>query len=114
LRPIFGGALFADARIDVWLLEQRGRWWKQIIGDFTEADEDEPVENRQETLQGLKRWRKILTWFHAQKDFAEVAFVAVDKRDPFSVRGGCVLPRLVLGRTHGGSVAGLFGFVVDR
>ena len=114
LRPMFGGALFPDAKIGVWRLEQRGRWWKQVLAYYTESDEDEPVEDRQETLQGLKRWRKILSWFHAQKDFAEVAFVAVDKRDPFSMSGGCVLPRLVLGRTRGGSVAGLFGIVVDR
>jgi hypothetical protein len=81
---------------------------------YTESDEDEPVEDRNETRKGLKRWRKILSWFHAQKDFEEVAFVAIDKRDPFSLSGGCVLPRLLLGRTRGGSVAGLFGIVVDR
>jgi len=114
LRPIFGGALFPDAKIDVWRLEERGGWWKRVLAYYTEADEDEPVEDRDETRNGLKRWRKILSWFHAQKDFVEVAFVAVDKRDPFSISGGCVLPRLVLGRTRGGSVAGLFGIIVDR
>jgi hypothetical protein len=114
LRPIFGGALFPEAKLSVYRLEERGRWWKRVLADFTEADEDEPVENRQETLNGLKRWRKVLSWFHAQKSFAEVAFVSVDKPDPFGLRGGCVLPRLILGRTHDGSVAGLFGIVVDR
>jgi hypothetical protein len=114
LRPIFGGALFSDATLRVSRLEERGRWWRRVVVDFTEADEDEPVEFRNETREGLKRWRKLLSWFHAQKDFVEVAFVAVDKADPFSVRGGCVLPRLLLGRTRGGSVAGLFGIVVDR
>jgi hypothetical protein len=114
LRSIFGGALFPQATIAVSLLKERGRWWKRVVADFTEADEDEPVEHRRETLYGLKRWRKLLSWFHAQKDFAEVAFVAVDKRDSLSLSGGCVLPRLLLGRTRGGSVAGLFGIVVDR
>jgi hypothetical protein len=114
LRPIFGGALFPGAKIDVWRLEESGGWWKRVLAYYTESDEDEPVEYRNETREGLKRWRKILSWFHAQNDFVEVAFVAIDKRDPFSISGGCVLPRLVLGRTRGGSVAGLFGIVVDR
>ncbi|HXU01831.1 MAG TPA: hypothetical protein VN903_12610 [Polyangia bacterium] len=114
LRPLFGGALFADATIDVSPLKERGRWWERVVAYYTEADEDEPVELPNETREGLKRYRKILSWFHAQKDFVEVAFVSVDKRDPFSLRGGCVLPRLILGRTRGESVAGLFGIVVDR
>jgi hypothetical protein len=115
LRTVFGGALFADATITVSPLEERGRWWRKVIAYYTEADEDEPVEFQNETREGLKRWRKLMSWFHAQKHFVEVAFVAVDKPDPlFTVRGGCVFPRLLIGRTAGGSIAGLFGVVVER
>jgi hypothetical protein len=114
LRPIFGGALFPGAELAVQRLQERGSWWRRVLAYYTESDEDEPVEDRHETRKGLNRWRKILSWFHAQKDFAEVAFVAIDKRDELDLRGGCVLPRLLLGRTRGGSVAGLFGIVVDR
>jgi hypothetical protein len=64
--------------------------------------------------EGLARWRSVMAWFHAEKAFAEVAFVFVDKSgDDYGMPGGCVFPRLLLGRTHGGSIAGLFGAYVD-
>jgi hypothetical protein len=83
---MFGGALFPDAR-STWRLSSAGDGGSRSWLTTRNPTEDEPVEDREETPR-VETVAKILSWFHAQKDFAEVAFVAVDKRDPFSVSGG--------------------------
>ena len=42
----------------------------------------------------------------------ETAFVSIEKTDEFDAQGGCVYPRLMLGRLADESLSGLFGVVV--
>ena len=119
IRPAFGSALYPAATIKGLPLEERTSWWKTVVKCFrlNEETEEPPDEGpgASDTMRnGLRRWRKAMAWFHEEKAFVEVAFVEIDKMEAPGIRGGCVFPRLLLGRTRGGSIAGLFGAVVYR
>jgi hypothetical protein len=72
----------------------------------------------------LYPWRNLIHWFRTQPDFVDAAFVRIgdsellaqlDDSDcpPGTKLPGCVLPRLALGLTKQGSLAGLFGYSVQ-
>jgi len=113
IRPAFGGALYPGAKIKVLPLAENTSWWKQLVKylRLNEDPDDEPG-NSDTMRDALGRWRKLMAWFKAEKAFVESGFVFVDKKKQ-EFRGGCVLPRLLVGRTRGGSIAGLFGAFVD-
>ena len=113
LRSVFGGALYPGAKIKVLPLAEGTSWWKTMVKYYrlNERPDEEPGDSDR-MREGLRRWRKVMAWFHDEKAFVESAFVAVDKTSQ-EFRGGCVFPRLLLGRTRGGSIAGLFTVFVD-
>jgi hypothetical protein len=68
----------------------------------------------------LKTWLKLVSWFRCQSKLYGCVFVSVNL-DSFTdmqqkgvdfYNGGCVLPRLFIGSTQSGSLAGVFSCVV--
>jgi len=111
----FGGTLFPLATITVEPLREEGIWWSQVEDDGEESESSYFVP-----------WREMIAWFASKEDFVDRAFVCVDVREALweaEARGdalppgteipGCVLPRLALGLTRGGSLVGLFGWTVQ-
>jgi hypothetical protein len=102
---LFGRALVPNAVRTIAPISTETEWWKLVEQD---CDGDDVL---------LSRWRKLLAWFGDRSRFEEAAFVAIDP-DPDRengddlTSGGCVFPRLWLGRTGSGALAGLLGVVV--
>jgi predicted DNA-binding WGR domain protein len=114
IRPAFGGALYPAAKIKVFPLAENTSWWKTLVKDLRQREHpDEDPYNSNTMRDALGRWRKLFAWFKAEKAFVESGFVFVDKSKTDYLRGGVVFPRLLVGRTRGGSIAGLFGAFVD-
>jgi hypothetical protein len=99
------------ANILVEPVAEEGRWWGEATygGDMGGVDE-------------LAPWRAMMRWFRNQQEFVDVAFVSIgdgslndllpDEKPPETELVGCVWPRLVLGLTGNGSLAGIFGVTV--
>ena len=97
IRAAFGGTLYPKASITLETLDALSRG----LDDQTEGADDERFE----------QWRELIRWFRSHPDFVETAYVSIDS-DGESLEGGCVYPRLMLGRLADGSLVGLFGVVV--
>src|SRR5262249_39662352 len=96
LREAFGGVIWSRTRIWVEPLEERGEWWSSVLADCGQTTEErEPC---------LRPWQSMIAWFHSQKEFASVWFVMIGN-DPSD--GGAHFPRLAIGVTNGGSLAGI-------
>lgn len=114
IRSKFAGTIFPNATITVEpFSESNTRWWFEVAMDGTKS-----------MAEYFKPWRAMIRWFCEQPEFVDSAFVrigdfqelhAVDRiHYPAGTKlTGCVLPRLALGLTKGGSLAGLFGFSVQ-
>lgn len=113
IRARFGGTIFPPATITVEPLSEEGVWWSEVEADGAESDPDY-----------FAPWRAMLGWFSEQPEFVSAAFVRIGDRQALSdlpeeewPEGteitGCVLPRLALGLTRSGSLAGLFGYSVQ-
>src|SRR5262249_5780931 len=115
IRTRFGGTIFPLATITVEPLGEAGAWWSDVQQDGSESGPDY-----------FHPWRAMIHWFHERPEFADTAFVMRgDRRALWDVEAdtdnlpegtaisGCVLPRLALGLTRQGSLAGLFGFSVQ-
>ena len=132
IRARFGGTIFPLATITVEPLTEGGRWWRWVEDDGIAraegsatgpADQDE--EHRARFLEGyLRPWRALTAWFNKQPELKDSAFVMIGDYDALHALGRsefprgtvvvpCALPRLALGLTKKGSLAGLFGFVVQ-
>jgi hypothetical protein len=111
----FGGTIFPLATITVEPLDEAGAWWSEVTYDGSECGE-----------VYLCPWRAMIRWFREQPAFVDTAFVRIgDRRALWDVEAkkgelpegteitGCVLPRLALGLTRHGSLAGLFGYTVQ-
>ena len=59
----------------------------------------------------LERWSAMIEWFQRRREFRHIAFVSIGRieDDEYS---GVVFPRLAVGLTHAGSLAGIAGWVV--
>ncbi|HZZ78950.1 MAG TPA: hypothetical protein VFE62_10555 [Gemmataceae bacterium] len=109
----FGGTIFPLATITVEPLVESGTWWSEVKHDGSESGDEYFLP-----------WRAMMKWFRNQPDFLDTAFVRIgdcgelqeiDNADypPGTEITGCVLPRLALGLTRGGSLIGLFGYSVQ-
>ena len=112
IRARFGGTIFPPATITVEPLAESGTWWDEVVAD---GEGSGPY---------LHPWRQMIHWFRTQPDFVDTAFVrigdwaALNEADratfpPGTELPGGVLPRLALGLTRQGSLAGLFGYCVQ-
>jgi hypothetical protein len=113
VRRAFGGTIFPPTTITVEPLEEAGTWWSEVLAD----GEGQPDAY-------FAPWRALIAWFARQEAFVESAFVrvgdygallALDRSSyPEGTDSpGCVFPRIAIGLTHGGSLAGVFGHVVQ-
>lgn len=109
----FANTIFPLATITVEPMTSKTLWWKEVEQD---GEESPPSY--------FEPWKKMKEWFTQQNDFIDSAFIRIgdamqleqiDRKDyPHgTVITGCVLPRLALGLTANGSLAGLFGYVVQ-
>ena len=113
IRSRFGGTLFPPVTITVEPFSEDAPWWKEDILFHGE----EVIEPEQ-----LIPWRSMNRWFNRQSAFVDRAFVRIgdddlclsdeDRWPKGTELTGSALPRLALGLTHNGSLAGLFGYVV--
>lgn len=113
IRRAFGGTIFPLATITVEPLRETGIWWEEVLRD-----------GAGQAASYFEPWRRLLTWFARQEAFVDAAFVRIGDRRaldeleesdyPEGVEStGCVLPRLAVGLTRAGSLAGLFGYAVQ-
>ncbi|MDR0235848.1 hypothetical protein [Acinetobacter sp.] len=109
----FANTIFPLATITVEPLTTNTIWWNEVEQDGEESPESY-----------FEPWQNMRAWFNQQQDFIDSAFIRIgdatlleqidDKDYPKgTIITGCVLPRLVLGLTANGSLAGLFGYVVQ-
>jgi hypothetical protein len=113
IRRAFGGTIFPPATITVEPMKKAGVWWREVLRD----GEGQPASY-------LKPWRNLIKWFAQQENFLDAAFIRIGDRTALddldsaeypdgTDTTGCVLPRLAVGLTRAGSLAGLFGYVVQ-
>ena len=112
VRSRFGDTIFPLATITVEPFTESGTWWSEVLFDGSESGEEYFVP-----------WRAMIAWFRGQSAFVDTAFVRIGDSDALQELEtetypegtkitGCVLPRLALGLTKNGSLAGLFGYTV--
>lgn|SRR5262245_10049926 len=113
VRERFGGTLFPPVTITVEPFAENTVWWREVALDGVESDPSY-----------FTPWHAMSAWFKQQPAFTATAFVRIgDPKDLHRLpeeslpQGtaitGSVLPRLAVGLTHNGSLAGLFGYVVQ-
>jgi hypothetical protein len=104
----FGGTIFPQAEVTVEPMAETGDWWAR----FERVYEGEP---------DLERWRELVRWFQTQQEFVDAAFVRIGDNledatgmpeAPDVEAFGVNMPRLAVGLTRKGSLAGLAGCVV--
>lgn len=117
IRSRFGETIFPGATVTVERLEETGVWWSEVIrsaGPMTGLELDEY----------LIEFRKMIDWFTNQPEFIATAFVRIGDRSLLAdlsdeqlpagtVMSPSVHPRLAVGLTRKGSLAGLFGYTVQ-
>lgn len=113
IRSRFGGTIFPPATITVEPLAEGTDWWAAVQQDGSESEADYFVP-----------WRAMIRWFRERPEFVSTAFVQIGERGALwdlpreewpegTEITGCVLPRLAVGLTRGGSLIGLFGHTVQ-
>lgn len=113
IRSRFGGTIFPPATVSVEPLAEGTGWWAEVEEDGAESEAEYFVP-----------WRAMVRWFRERPEFLSTAFVRIGDRVALwdlpreqwpagTEITGCVLPRLALGLTHGGSLVGLFGHSVQ-
>jgi hypothetical protein len=109
----FGGTIFPAATITAEPIVESGVWWSEVSTECAGRSRD------------LYPWRTLIHWFATQPEFVDSAFVRIgdfkalsnledEELPPGAEQPGCVLPRLALGLTKNGSLAGICGYVVQR
>jgi hypothetical protein len=115
IRSKFGETIFPPATVIVEPLIESGAWWAEVTYDGSESGNEY-----------FKPWKQMIEWFNGRSEFLDTAFICIGDSDSLLTLGldksnlpegteitGCVLPRLALGLTHNGSLAGLFGYTVQ-
>jgi hypothetical protein len=113
IRSRFGGTLFPPSTITVEPMAEAGVWWSEVEEDGADSEADY-----------LDPWRTMIGWFRDRSEFVNSAFVRIGDREALwevpkkefpegTETTPCVLPRLALGLTRGGSLVGLFGISVQ-
>jgi hypothetical protein len=113
IRDRFGGTIFPPATITVEPIEEAGKWWSEVEYDGSESG-----------AAYFEPWRKLIEWFGNRPEFKHCGLVRIgDRKELWDVSEsdyppgteitGCVLPRMAVGLTGHGSLAGLFGYTVQ-
>jgi len=112
VRRAFGGTIFPPATLTVEPLKEMGVWWSEVLAD----GDGQPDAY-------FAPWRALMAWF-ARQPFVDSAFVRIGDYGALLAlerasypegtdSPGCVFPRLAVGLTRAGSLAGIFGHVVQ-
>jgi len=138
IRQKFGGTIFPPATVTVEPLAEKAAWWAgvarsaQNIAEEEDEDTDlfgdegEPAEGGGHSREFLDTWRALVRWFRECPEFKDSAFVKIGDYDALrkllrdktaklpegTVTFASALPRLFVGLTQDGSLAGLFTYVV--
>lgn len=135
IRSRFGGTIYPAATIDVQPLVEGARWWSDVLMCAEEtADvqamlgvDDEDEEDPAPYFEAfVSVWREAIRWFREAPEFVDAAFVAIGNYDrlteltlgsgppPDGMAGRpSAYPRLFVGLTRGGSLAGIITHVVQ-
>jgi len=105
IREAFGGTIYPPTKIWIEPLLEAGAWWSQVL-EYYRCYEGEEKESY------LRPWRNMMKWFRSRKEFMSAGFVMIGEDPLGGENGGCVFPRLALGFTHAGSLAGIASYVV--
>lgn len=124
IRERFGGTIYPQAAIDVQPLSEDAEWWSQVRMCARESAYGEDRESAIEAY--LAVWRNLLRWFRDQPEFVDTAYVAIgdfDQLDALVIKKRkheegmsftpSKYPRLFLGLTRNGSLAGIVTHVVQ-
>ena len=113
IRARFAGTIYAGAEIAVEPMSEESPWCKGIRDLFDLDDEDEAAQ--------FESWKEMIRWFQSQTGFVDCAYVRIgdnlegndeEPTEPDVEYYGVVMPRLAIGLTKSGSLAGVGGFVV--
>jgi hypothetical protein len=117
IRSRFAGTIFPPATVRVEPVSEDTQFWAEFAGYHSESD---PV-TRDRILDTMRR---AMRWFVDEEALMDRAFVMIGEAErlweipntdypPGTENTGCVLPRLILGMTRAGSLAGVFGHTVQ-
>jgi len=124
IRKRFGGTIYPPAAIDVQPLSEDAKWWSQVRMC---ARESAYGKDRPRAIEAfLDTWRNLLRWIHDRPEFVDAAYVAIGdfgRLDEIVLKGrkqatgmaatpSCY-PRLFVGLTRDGSLAGIVTHVVQ-
>lgn len=117
IRARFGGTIFPPATVRVEPIGVTGQFWSEFSDYWRESEPSvrDPI---------LATMREAMRWFEAEPAFTHRAFVMIGEAEqlwsvpqsaypPGTEVTGCVLPRMILGLTEAGSLAGVFGHTVQ-
>jgi len=133
IRTRFAGTIYPAATVEVQPLAEGAEWWSDVlmcaeetadVQAMSDGEEDEDPAPYFEAFVSV--WRGMVRWFTGRPEFVDTAFVAIGDYDRFrdlfldAARspGGAaflpsVYPRLFVGLTRGGSLAGIVTHVVQ-
>jgi len=100
IRTIFDGCISPSVQLWVEPLKEEGKWWSHVLHDCSD------YESQVQQDRYLTPWRSMIRWFNSQTAFSHTAFTMVGYDDDHSV-----FPRLALGVTPLGSLAGIITHV---
>jgi hypothetical protein len=104
----FGGTIFRLAEVAVEPMAETGDWWVRVAAAFARDP-------------GLEQYKAMIRWFQSRPEFVDTAYVRIGDNlemanslpdAPEVETYGVVMPRLAVGLTRAGSLAGLAGCVV--
>jgi hypothetical protein len=104
----FAGTIFPQAEVAVEPMAEAGDWWA-VVEEVFKGDPN------------LERWKEMIRWFQSRPEFVDTAYIRIGDNlensdgmpEASDVEAfGVVMPRLAIGLTHKGSLAGLAGCVV--
>jgi hypothetical protein len=104
----FAGTIFPQAEVAIEPMAEAGVWWARVEQVY-QGDPD------------LERWKETIRWFQSRPEFVDTAYIRIGDNlenangmpeAPDVEAFGVVMPRLAVGLTHKGSLAGLAGCVV--
>ncbi len=99
VRSAFGNVIASECRVWVEPVEERWQWWEGVLLWYSDSEEADVIE-------ALKAWRKMIKWFHSQKELHEPTVVMIGNGPE---DGGAHCLRPVVGTTRVGSLVGIAG-----
>jgi|GEM_PF-4953830 len=118
IRRFFGDTIFPQAEIVVRPVQ---RWFDEIATQSRQAILQYPAELREQMREHLEQsshkwqqnWRPLVDYLQSHRQLHSPAYVQVGQDRMSETNFACVFPRLWVGITDRGSLAGLFAHEVN-